>query len=82
MADSHDRPLLGRRRPKWVTELHIKLDATDARSLARLREAYGRDGASLIREFIREKYADLQEDSPGGMNNDVVGMPPIVTSRG
>ena len=84
-SNSQPRGLGGRRRANWAAELHIKLDAVDARSLDRLRQAYGRDAASIIRDLIREKYADLQEVETARMHPDsdaALGLLPATTSRG
>jgi hypothetical protein len=78
----HARRGIGRRHSNWVTELHIKLDATDARALARLRDAYGRDGSTLIRDLIREKYADLFEEGPPPVAAEADPYGPEVALRG
>ena len=84
-SNGHPRGIGGRRKSNWAAELHIKLDGTDARSLDRLRQAYGRDAASIIRDLIREKYADLQEVETARMHPDsdaALGLLPATTSRG
>ena len=69
-----------RRDPKWTVKLTVRLDAVDHRALMRLQQAYGRDACSLMRDFIREKYADLQEDSVPTQHNDEFGLPPTATA--